>query len=54
MSRNQKLVAWIVGILAVVWVTSNPTGSAQDFQGLLNWLGDGANAVITFIRTVFN
>ena len=31
-----KLIGWIVGILIVIWIVSNPTGAGNDVHGWIN------------------
>lgn len=49
-----KKVATIVAVaLVLFYVISQPTAAAQTMQDILGWLRDGAEAIITFMKSVF-
>jgi len=39
--------------LVLFYVITQPTAAAAAVQGLLGWLKDGAEAIITFMRNLF-
>jgi hypothetical protein len=39
--------------LVLFYVITQPTQAANAVQGLLGWLKDGAEAIITFMRNLF-
>jgi hypothetical protein len=49
-----KKVFMIVGVaLIAFYVITQPGPAAEAVQGLLGWLRDGAEAIITFVKNVF-
>jgi len=51
---NVKKVAILVGVaLLLFYVITQPTQAAGMFQGILSWLRDGAEAIITFLKNLF-
>jgi hypothetical protein len=54
MSPNAKK-ALIVGVVALVllFLMTQPTQSAGAVHTVLGWLQDGAEAIVTFVRTLF-
>ncbi|WP_179956722.1 hypothetical protein [Amycolatopsis anabasis] len=55
MSPNVKKIL-IVGVIALVlfFLISRPTQSADAVHNVLGWLRDGAEAIVTFVRSLFN
>lgn len=55
MSGGMKKVL-IVGVVALVlfFLISEPTQSAAFVHRVLGWLKDGAEAIVTFFRTLFS
>ncbi|GAA5163864.1 MULTISPECIES: hypothetical protein [Amycolatopsis] len=55
MSANTKKIV-IVAVVAFVlfFLISRPTQSAEVVQNVLGWLRDGAEAIVTFVRTLFS
>lgn len=55
MSPNVKKVL-IVGVVALVlfFLISQPHESADAVQQAFGWLGDGADAIVTFVRSLFS
>jgi hypothetical protein len=52
---NIKRILIVVGVaLAVYLLVTNPTGAAGIVSGIINILKDAAEAVSTFVHTVFN
>lgn len=51
---NAKKVAIVAGVaLVLFYVISQPNQAAEGVQGLFGWLRDGAEAIITFLRSLF-
>ena len=51
---NAKKVLLLVGVaLVLFYVITQPTQAADAVQGILGWLEDGAEAIITFMRNLF-
>jgi hypothetical protein len=51
---DAKKAAILVGAaLILFYVITQPTQAAEAVQGLLGWLRDGAEAIITFMRNLF-
>jgi hypothetical protein len=51
---DAKKAMILVGVaLVLFYVITQPTAAAGAVQGLLGWLKDGAEAIITFMRNVF-
>lgn len=55
MSPNLKKFL-IVGVVALVlfFLISKPHESADAVQSALGWLQDGADAIVTFVRSLFS
>jgi hypothetical protein len=55
MSGGMKKVL-IVGVVALVlfFLITQPTQSADFVHRVLGWLKDGAEAIVTFFRTLFS
>lgn len=55
MSANTKKVL-VVAVVALVlfFLITRPTQSAQVVHHALGWLRDGAEAIVTFVRTLFS
>ncbi|WP_169735406.1 hypothetical protein [Actinokineospora inagensis] len=49
----RKVVILVAVALVLFYVVSQPTQAAQAVQGLLGWLRDGAEAIITFLKNLF-
>ncbi|WP_018681111.1 hypothetical protein [Actinokineospora enzanensis] len=49
----KKVVMLVVVALVLFYVVSQPTQAAGAVQGLLSWLRDGAEAIITFLKNLF-
>ena len=49
----KKAIILVVVALVLFYVITQPTAAAQAVQGLLGWLKDGAEAIITFMRNLF-
>lgn len=44
----------LVGVaLVLFYVITQPAQAAEAVQGILGWLRDGAEAIITFVKNVF-
>jgi hypothetical protein len=51
---NAKKVMMLVGVaLVLFYVITQPAQAAEAVQGILGWLRDGAEALITFMRNIF-
>jgi hypothetical protein len=51
---DAKKAMMLVGVaLVLFYVITQPTQAAAAVQGLLGWLKDGAEAIITFMRNLF-
>ncbi len=51
---DAKKAMILVGVaLVLFYVITQPTAAAEAVQGLLGWLQDGAEAIITFMRSLF-
>jgi len=55
MSANTKKIV-IVAVVALVlfFLISRPNESAEVVRGALGWLRDGAEAIVTFVRSLFS
>jgi hypothetical protein len=49
----KKIVTFAVVALLLFYLITQPTQSAEAVQAVLGWLKDGADAVITFVKSVF-
>jgi hypothetical protein len=53
-AMNAKKAMMLVGVaLILFYVITQPTQAAQAVQGILGWLKDGAEAIITFMKNLF-
>jgi hypothetical protein len=51
---NAKKAMILVGVaLVLFYVITQPSQAAEAVQGILSWLRDGAEAIITFMRNLF-
>ncbi len=51
---NAKKAAMLVVVaLLLFYVITQPSQAAGAVQGLLGWLRDGAEAIITFLKNLF-
>jgi hypothetical protein len=51
---NAKKAMILVGVaLVLFYVITQPAQAAEAVQGILGWLEDGAEAIITFMRNLF-
>ncbi|HEX2131142.1 MAG TPA: hypothetical protein VHH15_06240 [Actinophytocola sp.] len=51
---NAKKALMLVGVaLVLFYVITQPGQAAEAVQGILGWLQDGAEAIITFMRNLF-
>jgi len=51
---DAKKALMLVGVaLVLFYVITQTTQAAQAVQGILGWLQDGAEAIITFMRNLF-
>lgn len=51
---NAKKAMILVGVaLVLFYVITQPSQAAEAVQGILGWLRDGAEAIITFVRNLF-
>jgi hypothetical protein len=51
---NAKKAMMLVGVaLILFYVITQPAQAAEAVQGILGWLREGAEAIITFIKNVF-
>lgn len=49
----KKLVTWIVVALVAYLLIGRPIESANAVHQVLDWVRQGAEALITFVRSVF-
>jgi hypothetical protein len=49
----KKIILIAVVALLLFYLISQPQQSAQAVQSILGWLRDGAEAIITFLRSLF-
>lgn len=49
----KKLIILVAVAVVLFYVITQPTQAAGAVQGLLGWLRDGAEAIITFMRNLF-
>ncbi|WP_291417126.1 hypothetical protein [Actinophytocola sp.] len=49
----KKAIILVAVALVLFYVITQPTQAAEAVQGLLGWLKDGAEAIITFMRNLF-
>ncbi|WP_198943630.1 hypothetical protein [Actinokineospora bangkokensis] len=50
----KKVLILTGAALLIFFLVTQPVQSAGIVNGIIQWLRDGAEAVITFVRTVFN
>lgn len=51
---DAKKAMILVGVaLVLFYVITQPSQAADAVQGILGWLRDGAEAIITFMRNLF-
>ncbi|MDQ3787408.1 hypothetical protein [Actinophytocola glycyrrhizae] len=51
---NAKKAMMLVAVaLILFYVITQPSQAAEAVQGILGWLRDGAEAIITFVKNVF-
>ncbi|GAB3459306.1 hypothetical protein [Actinophytocola sediminis] len=49
----KKAIILVAVAMVLFYVITQPTQAAQAVQGILGWLEDGAEAIITFVRNLF-
>lgn len=49
----KKAIILVVVALALFYVITQPSQAAEAVQGIFSWLGDGAEAIITFMKNLF-
>lgn len=49
----KKAIGLVGGVLLLYFVISDPRGSGQLVQDILGMLQDGADSLVTFIRSLF-
>jgi hypothetical protein len=49
----KKAMMLVAVALVLFYVITQPTQAANAVQGILGWLKDGAEAIITFMRNLF-
>lgn len=49
----KKIIGVVGGVLLLYFVISDPTGSGALVQDILRMLQDGAESLVTFIRSLF-
>lgn len=49
----KKLATIVVAAIVLFYVITQPTQAGQAVQDILGWLRDGAEAIITFMKSVF-
>ena len=53
-TMNAKKAMMLVGVaLILFYVITQPAQAAEAVQGILGWLRDGAEAIITFMKNLF-
>jgi len=50
----KKLVTILVAAVVLFYVITQPNQAGQAVQSILGWLRDGAEAIITFMKSVFS
>lgn len=51
---NAKKAMMLVAVaLILFYVITQPGQAAEAVQGILGWLRDGAEAIITFVKNIF-
>jgi hypothetical protein len=51
--NGKKIAILAVAAIVLFYVITQPTAAGQAVQDILGWLRDGAEAIITFLRSVF-
>ncbi|HEX3780165.1 MAG TPA: hypothetical protein VHX38_10890 [Pseudonocardiaceae bacterium] len=49
----KKLIVLLVVAFLLFFLITQPQGSANVVDSILNWLKDGATAIVTFVRSLF-
>ena len=49
----KKLATIVVAAIVLFYVITQPTQAGQGVQDILSWLRSGAEAIITFMKSVF-
>ena len=49
----KKVATIVVAAIVLFYVITQPTAAGQAVQDILGWLRDGAEAIITFMRSIF-
>ncbi|HEY0454700.1 hypothetical protein [Actinophytocola sp.] len=49
----KKAITLVAVALVLFYVITQPTQAAAAVQGILGWLRNGAEAIITFMRNLF-
>jgi len=49
----KKLLTIVIAAIVLFYVITEPTSAGNAVQVILGWLRDGAEAIITFMKTVF-
>jgi len=49
----KKIVTLAVAAVVLFYVITQPSQAGQAVQGILVWLKDGAEAIITFMKSIF-
>jgi hypothetical protein len=50
----KKVATLVVAAIVLFYVITQPTQAGQAVQDILGWLRDGAEAIITFMKSIFN
>lgn len=53
-AKTKKIVIVAVVALVLFFLITRPTQSAGVVHSALGWLRDGAEAIVTFVRTLFS
>ncbi|MBB4684901.1 hypothetical protein [Amycolatopsis jiangsuensis] len=53
-SGVKKIIVVGVVVLVLFFLITQPTGSAELVHRVLGWLREGAEAIVTFFRTLFS
>jgi hypothetical protein len=49
----KKIATLVVAAIVLFYVITQPTQAGGAVQDILSWLRDGAEAIITFMKSVF-
>ena len=49
----KKIATLVVAAIVLFYVITQPNQAGLAVQGILGWLRDGAEAIITFLKSVF-